>query len=121
MNKPKFRAWWAKEKEMHEVTAIDFLREEVLFFAADSVYLKDVILMQYTGLKDKNGVEIYGGSCIEGKYPNGRKFKGIVEYSTDQAGYIVKTTYSWKPSSLDMCRDCTVIGSIHENPELLKN
>ncbi len=74
-----------------------------------------MIIMQYTGLKDKNGVEIYEGDEIN--TPTGI---GIVKFENG-CYWIV-----WYPSGKTTLHDCQikhleVIGNIHENPELLKD
>lgn len=73
----------------------------------------DMELMQYTGLKDKNGTEIYEGDIVDqldlhqiGNRENPRK-QTVIEFNPT-SGYDI-----WP-------HDIEVIGNIYENPELLK-
>tara|TARA_R110002094_G_scaffold157781_2_gene144059 strand:- start:21950 stop:22291 length:342 start_codon:yes stop_codon:yes gene_type:complete len=72
----------------------------------------DSPLMQYTGLKDKNGKEIYEGDIVE---------HGEVRWS-DCAFCLYVETNNQEPTRLcqDRCRRWEIIGNIHESPELLE-
>ena len=79
--------------------------------------LPNTTLMQYTGLKDKNGVEIYEGDIIEhfvdfgpgGEKGGYRTPIKITPYGLNTAMWIFKEE-GYLPE---------IIGNIHENPELL--
>ena len=69
---------------------------------------------QDTGLKDRNGVEIYEGDVIQ-EFA-GEHAQGVWEFSNVS----VVEDLRWMPESLGFA-DCTyIIGNIHENPELMK-
>ena len=78
------------------------------------------IVEQYTGLKDRNGKEIYEGDIIQERYG-----KTVVEFSTEDIGSCGCCVPSFFGSGFLVTRNdnpenCEVIGNIHENPELLE-
>lgn len=81
----------------------------------DWVNADNVVLMQYTGLKDKAGVEICEGDVIR----TGRGDWGVIVYKAP----FYEVTVSAEHSSLysrEWLAECIVIGNIYENPELLE-
>lgn len=121
----KFRAFLKKKNEILDVDKIDlfwekvFIREEVYDDIDYIEYLfSDVELMQFTGLYDKNGKEIYEGDILKGNfhtpiqvYFSNGQFKANV-IGKDKQGEL-----TWHG---DLLGRTEIIGNIHENPELLE-
>lgn len=130
---PKFRAWLPTSKWMCEVTVIDYdLRSVDIFRVGDvehytemTVSKDEVILMQSTGLADKNGVEIFEGDIIAtnsfacivsfGKYDyfedDGIKVTGIGFYLE----YLNVEPATYSPFETPFLENCEVLGNIYEN------
>jgi hypothetical protein len=74
---------------------------------------EDLILMQYTGLKDKNGKEIYEGDVVRVCFQM---------FPDDESDYHNETIRDIRkiPHLTGSSRTCEVIGNIYENPELLE-
>lgn len=106
----KFRAWSKSDKEMTPHERIRILPDETELHEVFED--NSVIWMQFTGLLDKNGNEIYEGDILSWESYEGKKHqtRWVVEYNSER-GF-----KSWSSTK----NDEIVIGNIHENPELLK-
>jgi len=125
MREIKFRAWLKDTNEMIEVEDIR-LNKPFMINTTSAWRLEDeIILMQYTGLKDKNGKEIYEGDIVTIGIDEIPPFftKGKVVYSPPA---FVLECEDGMERSLELLLDYSseevleVIGNIYENPELLE-
>lgn len=121
---PKFRAWVKEDKEMWPVHAIVFDNKTVWVEEPDDEdpsglwEFDDVILMQSTGLKDKNGKEIFEGDILSSK---DGLLNGVVEYRYDLGMWTNSLIrYNNFERLCNVARDREIIGNIYKNPELLK-
>ena len=113
----KFRAWEKNLKEMIPVGEIDF-NSLMINQSTTWRFIDEVELMQYTGLFDKNGTEIYEGDLVSDLL-NG----SLGEVIFDEGCYLVDwedelTTITLHQNIREF--DVVVVGNIYENPELLE-
>ncbi|MEE6716997.1 YopX family protein [Schleiferilactobacillus harbinensis] len=120
----KFRAYRKSTQNTCDVLSIDFENESVLLSDGDEEDISDVDLMQYTGLHDKNGREVYEGDVVKLHQVvlSPDDTIGWVEY-TAQYGYSIrfgKRRCRQSDWATDEGAKYEVIGNIFENPELLE-
>lgn len=128
MREIKFRAWDKSQNKMYQVRGINFDNEDLWLKINETqimgANLFEVELMQYTGLKDKNGKEIYKGDILQ--FYNDVDYiikPGYAKVVFKDGAFCCKhfkygTEYLANMDMSDM--DITVVGNIYENPELLK-
>ena len=126
--KPKFRAWTEEGKAMY-YDVYPFKDNTLLLsydeIAFDEVPTSDFILMQSTGLFDKNGKEIFEGDIVKYKL-GGDAFTDIVAYNNWRACFYLKDDTGDALCSFDWLLENVgkdgfeVIGNIYENHELLE-
>lgn len=116
MREIKFRAWYRDRKVMTDGFSLGNLlktansQDEISFMMAQQ-YSE---IMQFTGLHDKNGKEIYEGDWVRFRTRGGNEMIYDVKWSDFKTGF--------KPSRLtyNNHEEIEVIGNIYQNPELLK-
>lgn len=143
----KFRAW--DGKKIHNVEQIDF-RDMKVFYGTVTIdgdnipyWNKAVKLMEFTGLKDKNGKEIYEGDIVE--FDDSSEDEYGAEYDILNKAVVVFNDGRWELDDfqelgtpvtsvigfmnndmnqedwhLFISEELTIVGNIYENPELLK-
>ena len=127
---PKFRAWHITKKIMRDVLAVDFKDKTVRIYIEEDRLnsmsnepMESCVLMQSTGLVDKNGVEIFDGDILK-LSKNKRIAEVFMKPSTSIfmlriQGDFRKVEMNINGFSFDL--SWHVIGNIHQNPELLTN
>lgn len=124
----KFRAWDKISKKMFPVMMIDFGQSYVMIEEINGLWCErdfdEIELMRFTGLKDKNGREIYEGDIVRYECcPEIYVEEVIYDNKHCNFGTIDKDgeTFSFGALISDIHVGCfEVIGNIYENPELLR-
>ncbi|MGH2326549.1 YopX family protein [Leuconostoc lactis] len=117
MREIKFRAWFSRDNSYVEPHTIqEMIFQKVSDIPLDVLY-NEFEFEQYTGLKDKNRVEIYEGDIIVNHWDD--EERGVVEYDSYD-GFNITPNLSNQAYWSRMLVELEVIGNIHENPELLE-
>lgn len=125
---PKFRAWYTPFKGKKFGQEMKYGQAGSLLTHAEMSPDK-YVLMQSTGLKDKNGVEIFEGDVVSVSVRNGFDYLDnkvcIVKNSIDYSGLVCATVdedLEYQIFNTELFEEYTyeVIGNIYENPELVE-
>jgi uncharacterized phage protein (TIGR01671 family) len=133
MRELKFRAWDKRTRKMF-VTGFHIIGETTCF---DMIYsycmehglrkgevgllrLNSVVIMQYTGMKDKNGKEIYEADVIR-FFDGDAEGIAIVQWDDSVGWARFQPVFIKRDDSLDADRcECEVIGNSYANPRTIK-
>lgn len=137
MSEIKFRAWNKKDSMMYDVYTIEFCNGGIKVdgtgvhigngWATEDNGFKhdcDVVLMQFTGLTDKNGQDIYEGDIVKAIYEN-----YIATFGSFGAGLVTSDGHSYWGGDYEIGSFAEtwewdkfeVIGNIHMHPELMES
>ncbi len=114
----KFRAWDKIRKRMVYDIVFTYDKDDTFnnMYDEEDRQIENKEIMQFTGLKDKNGKEIFEGDIVEDLSLNNRI--GIVVFHNWSFGFEGNRFHYFYPFNTDM--KLKVIGNKFENPELLR-
>lgn len=119
MREIKFRAWHKENEEYWGIKSILFDEQKLELYEWGSVAFDEVIIEQYTGMKDVNGKEIYKGDLFKIKHGYKWKKESYFEVAFSRSfGYILRNKNGdWFPLKAK-AKEYEVIGNIHDEEGL---
>ena len=124
MREFKMKAWLKKENKMVSIIGIDFNYEYIRYTEDDNLFnenyktaeFKNIELLQFTGLKDNGGQELYEADVI--KFNDGiDDIYGLISYDDEDGTYRVSYENITEHLS-EREGDFEIVGNIFENPDL---
>ena len=124
---PKFRFFDTEENKMHVVDSLYTFKSlggKDITIATEDIDLSewrsysDGVLMQYTGLKDKNGVEIFEGDIVKTKCGERGRHIGVVTFRPGE--FVAKGVKQYKGYVEEINGTFEIIGNKYEHPHLLE-
>ncbi len=130
----KFRAWDKKNRYMSTMFDEWFAHPETYSIDCGISFgdtfnhkskVEDFEIMQFTGLLDKNKVEIYEGDIVRMRFDDCELYWNETNFITrfENGGFVFKLIEEksnvWDINASEGDEQCEVIGDIHQNPELL--
>ena len=129
---PKFRAWDSVKKEMFkdtfaitEIGQVVVVEQKFVTDSPDYVFVNYLVIMQSTGLKDKNGKDIFEGDVLEIEDEGEVLGNAKLTWDKERAVFMIEAISvddiaPFHEILSDESYSYRVVGNIYENPELLE-